>query len=372
MSTSGDGSKPFQTGLVDMGDIAFYNNPSQAVPFSSLLNADLAPFPGSFSEIVLNVTWADLQPTQDGPIDPSSLILDAIQAVQAYNRQYGTDLGIKLRVWGGFTAPDWVQNINGPPIAVTDKDGNSQTIGRFWTADYIDAWTNFQNQLATAWDSNPLIRGISNTAGASETDEPFISLNSSDIAALQANGYTDAAQQLALRAAIADYSQWSTTPLDYTMNLFHLYDSGHTNPDANFTLAVLQQARSSTREVQAGNHALNSPWPSSDAFIYAQMQADAALDPAALPGSFQTASPEVLGQQPFPTLPPNVGPYPTFTGAYTLWPYVVTSGIAANAGDIELWDGTGAHPGFPAFNFGQVQLLAAILAAGAAPATGAP
>ena len=70
MSTSGDGSKPFQTGLVDMGDIAFYNNPSQAVPFSSLLNSDLGPFPGSFSEIVLNVTWADLQPTQDGPIDP--------------------------------------------------------------------------------------------------------------------------------------------------------------------------------------------------------------------------------------------------------------------------------------------------------------
>ena len=261
MSTSGDGSKPFQTGLVDMGDIAFYNNPSQAVPFSSLLNADLGPFPGSFSEIVLNVTWADLQPTQDGPIDPSSLILDAIQAVQAYNRLHDTNLGIKLRVWGGFTAPDWAQNINGPPIAVTDKNGNPQTIGRFWTADYINAWTSLQNQLATAWDSNPLIRGISNTAGASETDEPFISLNSSDIASLQANGYTDAAQQLTLRAAIGDYSQWSTTPLDYTMNLFHLYDSGRTNPDANFTLAVLQQARNSAHVVQAGNHALNSPGP---------------------------------------------------------------------------------------------------------------
>ncbi len=294
MSTSGDGSKPFQTGLVDMGDIAFYNNPSQAVPFSSLLNADLGPFPGSFSEIVLNVTWADLQPTQGGPIDPSSLILDAIQAVQAYNRLHDTNLGIKLRVWGGFTAPDWAQNINGPPIAVTDKNGNPQTIGRFWTADYINAWTSLQNQLATAWDSNPLIRGISNTAGASETDEPFISLNSSDIASLQANGYTDAAQQLTLRAAIGDYSQWSTTPLDYTMNLFHLYDSGRTNPDANFTLAVLQQARNSAHVVQAGNHALNSPWPSADAFIYYQAQADAALDPAAVPGSFQTASPKTL------------------------------------------------------------------------------
>ena len=372
MSRSGGDGKPFQTGLVDMGDISFYNNPAAAVAFPTLLNGDLGPFPGLFGEIVLNVTWAALQPTPESQLDPSSLILSAIQAVQAYNQQHDTNLGIKLRVWGGFTAPDWAKNIDGPPIAVTDKDGNAQTVGRFWTADYINAWTNLQTQLAAAWDGNSLIRGISNTAGASETDEPFISLSSNDIALLQAAGYTDAAQQLTLRAAIADYAQWSTTPLDYTMNLFHLYGSGHTNPDANFTLAVLQQARSSTREVQAGNHALNSPWPSGDAFIYSQMQADAALDPAAVPGSFQTASPDVLGQQPFPPLPLNVGPFPTFAGAYTFWPYVVASGVAANAGDIELWDGTGTHPGFPAFNFGQMQLLATILAAGTAPATGAP
>src|ERR1044071_3854539 len=178
MSTSGVDGKPFQTGLVDMGDISFYNNPGAAVAFPTLLNSDLGPFPGLFGEIVLNVTWAALQPTQTGPLDPSSVILAAIQAVEAYNQQYGTDLGIKLRVWGGFTAPDWAKNISGPPIAVTDKDGNPQTVGRFWTADYIDAWANLQNQLATAWDGNALIRGISNTAGASETDEPFISLSS--------------------------------------------------------------------------------------------------------------------------------------------------------------------------------------------------
>ena len=27
MSSSGDGDKPAQTGLIDMGDISFYNNP---------------------------------------------------------------------------------------------------------------------------------------------------------------------------------------------------------------------------------------------------------------------------------------------------------------------------------------------------------
>lgn len=356
MSTSGGDGKPFQTGLVDMGDISFYNNPASAVPFSTLLNSDLGQFPGLFGEIVLNLTWAELQPLQNGPIDPSALIANAIQAVQAYNDTYNTDLGIKLRVWGGFTAPDWAQNINGTPIAVIDKDGHAQTVGRFWTADYINAWTSFQNQLAAAYDSNPLIRGISNTAGASETDEPFVPMSSGDIAQLQAAGYTDAAQQLTLRAAIADYSQWSTTPLDYTMNLFHLYDGGHTNSDENFTLAVLQQARNSARVVQAGNHAVNNPLPSSDAFIFLQTQADAALDPAVIPGSFQTASPSTLG-------------------SYANWPAAVANGVAANAGNIELWDGApgvATYPGFPGLSFSQVQALAASLAAGTAPTTGAP
>ena len=126
MSSSGGDGKPSQAGLVDMGDISFYNNPAAAVAFPTLLNSDLGPFPGLFGEIVLNVTWAQLQPTQSGPLDTSSVILDAIQAVEAYNQQYGTDLGIKLRVWGGFTAPDWVKNISGPPITV-DRQGDGQS-----------------------------------------------------------------------------------------------------------------------------------------------------------------------------------------------------------------------------------------------------
>ena len=140
------------------------------------------------------------------------------------------------------------------------------------------------------------------------------------------------------------------------MSLFHLYDSGHTNPDENFTLAVLQQARNSAHVVQAGNHALNSPWPSTDAFIYYQAQADAALDPAAVPGSFQTASPKTLD-------------------SYANWPGVVVAGVAANAGDIELWDGAPGmvpFPGFPGLTSSQMQALATIHAAGTAPTTGAP
>jgi hypothetical protein len=103
MSGSGSDDKPAQTGLVDMGDISFYNDPSDPTPSFTIF--DLTDYRGSFSEIVMNVTGAQLQPTENGPLD-TSVINAAIADVQAYNTDNGTNVGIKLRVWGGYTAPD--------------------------------------------------------------------------------------------------------------------------------------------------------------------------------------------------------------------------------------------------------------------------
>ena len=367
MSSSGDGDKPAQTGLVDMGDISFYNNPYN--PSFNL--SEIAPYQGSFSEIVLNVTWAQLQPSEGGSLTTSA-IDSAIAQVNALNASNGTNIGIKLRVWGGYTAPEWAKNIDGPPITVTGENEvdpgvfTPQTIGRFWTADYVDAWTSLQNALAARYDSNPVIRGISQTAGAAATDEPFVPLRTNallqaggtvnQVGQLQAGGYTDAAEMLTLRAAIADYSQWSTTPLDFTMNTFHLFDGGNELNDATLTLAVLQQARNSTRLVQPGNHALGNPLYAPDTVVYSQLAADAALNPAVAPNSFQTNSPSILGP-------------------YANWQATIANGVALDAGDIELWD----FPviplpvGFTSFSPSQVQTLAAILAAGSPPPTaGAP
>jgi hypothetical protein len=278
MSGTNTGDKPPQAGLVDMGDIQFYNDPTTPTPTFTLVQ-DLTKYPGAFSEIVLNVTWAQLQPNAGFPLD-TSFIQQATSEVAAYNTQFGTDLGIKLRVWGGYTAPDWAKAIDGPPITVTGagtvdptKD-QTETIGRFWSADYLDAWSSFQAQLAATYDNSPMIRGISNTTGAAATDEPFVPLHPDQVGDLESGGYSDAAEERTLRNAIADYSNWSTTPLDYTMNLFHQEDTGTVVSDPNFTLAVLQLATNSSRAVQAGNHALNNPWPQADSFVYAQMAAD--------------------------------------------------------------------------------------------------
>src|SRR5258708_38179212 len=150
------------------------------------------------------------------------------------------------------------------------------------------------------------------------------------------------------------------------MNWFFQQDAGDLNhPDANFTLAVLQQARNSTRLVQAGNHALNNPLYSTDAFVYAQMGADAALDPAAAPGSYQTNVPGILVLPGDPNTPP---------GSYANWPNVVAQGVAANAGNIELWDWpTGpSDPRFTLAPTASLKDLHTILASGTAPLPGAP
>jgi hypothetical protein len=350
-----------QSGLVDMGDISFYNDPTHPIPAFSI--SDLANYPGSFSEMVLNVTWAQLEPTS-GTLD-TSVISSALSAVSAYNTTHpGEEIGVKLRVWGGFVAPDWAKNIDGAPITVTGQGEvtrgffGSQTIGRFWTADYVDTWTSFQAQLAAAYDSNPLILGISQTAGAAATDEPFVPLffdpsqHENQPGQLEAGGYSDAAEMLTLRAAIADYSEWSTAPLDFTFNIFFLQDSGRPEGDANFPLAVLQQARDSTRLVQPGNHALTSLLDDSNAFVYHQMAADAALDPSTAPGSYQMQAPIGLG-------------------GFGNWPSTVSTGVGANGGDIEAWNfpGTSGFLGLPP---AIVQSLSEIIAAGVAPVTGAP
>jgi hypothetical protein len=355
MSESDIDAKPAQSGLVDVGDIEFYNDPSDPTPTFTI--SDLDNYVGSFSEIVLNVTWAELQPTAGGALNLST-INTAISAVDEYNTANGTDVGIKLRVWGGYTAPDWAKNIDGPPITVTGagtidpSSDATETIGRFWTADYNDAWTTLQNTLAADYDQNPVILGISNTAGASATDEPFVPLRPDQVTELEAGGYTDAAEELTLRNAISDYSGWSETPLDYTMNLFHLEGSGKVVGDPNVTLAVLQEAENSSRTVQAGNHALNQIPDPSDAFIYAQVAADAALDPTTVPGSFQTASPVNLG-------------------GFANWPSAIAEGVASDAGDIELWDGPGTT-GFTGESQPFVAGLAGTLADGVAPVTNAP
>jgi hypothetical protein len=163
MSAS-DGGKPAQTGLVDMGQNHFYDNPANYPP--PFLTSDLANYTGSFSEMVLNVAWQQLQPTQGGALNTSA-IDSAIAAVTAYNSTHPGETGTSPG--GGYTlrlGPEYQRagHHHHRPGVGRPQIYDLRTIGRWWTGDYINAWTSLQNQLANLYDSSPVFRGISQTA----------------------------------------------------------------------------------------------------------------------------------------------------------------------------------------------------------------
>ena len=53
--------------------------------------------------------------------------------MRAYNEKNpDKPLGLKLRVWGGFEAPDWAKALGGAPIA-TMYNGKPRSVGLFWS-----------------------------------------------------------------------------------------------------------------------------------------------------------------------------------------------------------------------------------------------
>lgn len=330
--------------LVDMGDIGFYGMGSAAPPF---VPAEIEPFAGSFGGMVLNVRWDQLQP--DGPttVMAGNPIDQALQQVAAFNQKYpNAPIGVKLRIWGGFTAPLWAQMIGGAPIAVDVQHGRMGTVGRWWEPAYIAAWRDLQTMLASAYDGNALVREVAVTSCAAATDEPFVPFDSSGITALQAAGYTDELQENCLTGAVADYEPWTTTPIDFTFNPFHRVDS-KPDFDPGFTNTVMALCASS-RHCILSNHALNAPLASADSTVYDEIQSLYATDPPRTTVDFQTASPCQLD-----------------------WCGAITNAVTLHASSVEVWPGPVLGGGFTTLTSAQLANLAEALTSGQMPAAGA-
>ncbi len=345
-TSPGPVKKPLQ-GLVDMGQITFYNNPAQFQPVNDL--TDLARFPGAFGGTVINVTWAQLQPTQGAPPD-TSVIDAALSAISAYNASSSAPLGAKLRVWGGFAAPEWAKGLNGGPLSVVANKNNaitqSGTIGLWWQPDYLSAWSGLQTQLAAKYDGQPLIREVSISSCASATDEPFISWNDpSTVATLAAKGYTDAAQQACLSAALQHYAAWKSTLLDFPFSPFLPVQLGSSlpTPDLSFTQGLMQACASTGRCVLS-NQGLSTNLNANLAQLYAVLDALSGGGTAA-PVDFQTVSPALMGNA---------------------WCATLSVGVQHHARSIEVWPSTPnpSYQGFTGLSPAQVANLAALVTGG--------
>jgi hypothetical protein len=132
--------KPLLVGLVDKGSEASYHL-GQPYPVVDL--SDVAAHSSAFGGVVVNQTWAQLEPTQ-GTFDFSTL--DAsLAAVTAYNAKHvSTPIGVRLRVFAAFVAPAWAKSLDGAPITVPAHlpSNTGGTLGRWWKSGYRSAWAS--------------------------------------------------------------------------------------------------------------------------------------------------------------------------------------------------------------------------------------
>lgn len=271
-------AKPQIFGLIDKSSQAPY---ILRQPFPTVNPREVAPYAKAFSGIVVNETWAQLQPSR-GHLNLTPL-RQSLAAVLAYNRAHpGQRLSVKLRLWGGFTAPDWAKTLGGkPPVAFSTPSAKGTT-GRWWTPAYRSAWSSFLHALAGRYDGNSLIRSVAVSSCATLTAEPFVQSPSVPLhTQLFAAGWSSAAQQRCLQGAFSDYSGWKHTSIDYTFNPFVSYAPGKaaSTPDPKFTNHVMATCanlrRTTGRTCILSNHAFTAtaPTASRSAPVYAEINA---------------------------------------------------------------------------------------------------
>ncbi len=296
------GVKSVMTGLIDKGqsNLAGYVQ-GQPYPVTDP-SADLGADGDAFSGIVVNLAWSQLEPTPDS-YDFQALE-QSLAAVSAYNRAHaGHALEVRLRVFAGPDAPAWVKSLGGPPISATYTPAHTPTItatlGRWWTASYNDAWSAFQHALADHFDDNPLIHSVAVTSCVTADAEPFI-LNKQTFLAAVPDGLTSALQQACLSHALAAYSGWRRTPLEYTFNSYPTFtQTGQQVDQDSFVDQVMGQCQalqSRTGQVcELGQHALSSPPLKGEQPVYEEMASLYAAHPRSTKITLQMNSPNDFG-----------------------------------------------------------------------------
>jgi hypothetical protein len=209
--------KPPIRGLISMGAYKFVG--AGGDPVNTLTPIEKKR--GIFSGIVIVATWAQLQPTPGAQITDGNVIDQALDKVRGYNtRNPQNPIAVKLRIWGGWAAPDWAKSIGGGAPINTMHNNKPRTVGRFWSPPYRKAWAALQTQLAERYDNHPLIREVAITSCMSYTAEPFFLPVNEPLVMnpLIANGYTAAAYRFCLSNAINDHAAWKRARLVFPFN----------------------------------------------------------------------------------------------------------------------------------------------------------
>ncbi|MGD0448139.1 MAG: hypothetical protein ABSB36_05920 [Candidatus Dormibacteria bacterium] len=260
-----------------------------------------AAFVGTVTNFVVDADWSELQPTPDGPLASDNVIDQAIVAADslaAENIDAGTSDGsvdLKIRLMAGVYAPDWAKQLDGGPVTlVNPQDGDTGTIGRFWTSAFGQAYDNLWSRLAAAYDGVPVVHEITVARCMTFTDEPFLrdASDPSNAQALLAAGFSLAADQQCEEQEIALGTTWRHTPVGVAFNPYQaIQTDGSTSTDESFTESMMQYCRSQlgSQCVLENNSIRTPPLAGAYSAMYLSMELLGA------PMTFQTATEDKIG-----------------------------------------------------------------------------
>jgi hypothetical protein len=196
---------------------------------------------------VIDVAWADLQPTAGGPLVHPNPIDDALAQAQA------AGMRVKLRVGAGINAPEWAKRIGGEPIPIYYTKATAKyagqlagTIGRFWLPAFGAAYDDLQQKLAAAYDDNPVLGQVAITRCSTIFSETYLR-NSSEqrnVDALLAAGFTRAADDACHDQQMRSHLVWVHTRSSLTFNAYTAISAdGSVKQDLPYTLSQMDECR---------------------------------------------------------------------------------------------------------------------------------
>ncbi len=233
-----------------------------------------------------NITWADLQPLQGGPID-TSVIGDLVTAGDSF----------RARIFIGPDAPTWLKDIVGtvPTFTAQDESIPAKDVLRYWDPLALPYYEDFMTKLAAEYDG--VIPLIFEAFCMSVYAEPCLKQvnNATNRTEWLAAGYTNALDLAAFHGALDIMaSVWHETRVGIAYNGYQLLSSsGALTTSMAQTQSLMERHRELFGErAVLQNNSIRDSYISNPPAIYAVMQELGA------PISFQTATAGRVGDLP--------------------------------------------------------------------------
>lgn len=253
-------------------------------------SAPVASMNPPVQNFVVNVYWDKVQPNNGSEFNTASI-------EEQLAKSHYPDSRVRMRVFAGRFAPDWVKREVGniPWVEAEDTKVGSYQLPLFWTDAYSVRYNAFMNKLAARYDDDLRVAEVTLSKCMTTYAEPMIRQisNRTNVDNALRAGYTYQADVDCLRNNIDNVAaHWSKTRFDIALNPFQGFNRPAGQTPNTVTLEILSYCRQKLGiRCVLGNNSLRSTVALGENYdeIYAAMKA------AGGPIYFQTATPQKIG-----------------------------------------------------------------------------